>query len=169
MPGPASAEQQVAGRRGQPHHQTVELLGNDDLAAEPGGLAEVEGEVEHVLLVLARLLKQIIPLGIDDDVAGRAGERAFACPLDIDIMAVGDFEHREAEGGVDLAVGPVALDKDHFWHQAKSAPNPAPGSARGANSSARTAADLAGAASDGSSEAAARRRTTSPACSAAAL
>src|SRR3712207_8796294 len=40
--------------RSQLHHQAIERLGHDDLAAEPAGFLEVEGEVEHVLLVLRR-------------------------------------------------------------------------------------------------------------------
>src|SRR5271169_5448181 len=163
----ASAEQQVAGRRGQPHRQPVELLGDDDLAAEPGRLAEVEGEVEHVLFVLARLLEQIVPVGIDDHVTGRAGERPFARPLDIDVMAMSDFEHRQAERCVNLAAGAVAFDKDHFRHQVKSAPGAVSTSGRGAKSSARRAAASAIATSDCNSAAAASRKTASPAASAA--
>ena len=146
---PAACRRQPSSRlrvaAGQPHRQPVELLGDDDLAAQPRGLAEVEGEVEHVLLVLARLLEQIVPIGVDDDMAGRAGERAFAGALDIDVVAMGDFEHRQAERRVDLAAGPVALDKDHLRHQLESAAGAAPGSGRGARSSARIAAASAGA------------------------
>src|SRR6185437_11698610 len=68
----------VARRLRQLDGEAVELLGHDDLAAEPRGLRQAEGEVEHVLLVLARFLEQLVPFGIDDDVAGRAGERALA-------------------------------------------------------------------------------------------
>src|SRR5579863_2294427 len=42
-----------AGR--QRHGEAVELLGDDDLAAEARGGRQPEGEVEHVLLVLGRL------------------------------------------------------------------------------------------------------------------
>src|SRR6516225_1298366 len=66
-----SAEKQIAGRRGQLHGQPVELLGDDDLTAEPRRLGQIEGEVEHVVLIQARLLQQIVPLGVDDDVTGR--------------------------------------------------------------------------------------------------
>ena len=80
---------------------------------------------------------RLVPFGIDDDMAGRAGERAFARALDVDVVAMGDFEHRQAERRVDLAPRAVALDKDHFRHQYRSG--------RGARSSARIAASSAGA------------------------
>src|SRR4029077_12000455 len=67
-------DHQVARGRGQRDGQAVQLLGDLDLAAQPRGMGEAEGQVEHVLLVLAGGLQRLIPLGIDDDVAGRAGK-----------------------------------------------------------------------------------------------
>src|SRR3546814_3371651 len=54
----------------------------------------------HVFLILGRLAQLAVPRLIDDDVAGGAGERALAGALEVDIEAVGNFHHREAEGGV---------------------------------------------------------------------
>ena len=107
----------------------VELLGDDDLAAEARSRGQAEGEIEHVLLVLARLLQQLVPFRIDDHVTGRAGERALAGALDVDVVPVRDFEHREAERRIDLAAGPVALDKDHLRHQ-RNPPRSPPAAAR---------------------------------------
>src|SRR5271155_1302569 len=152
-----SAEQQVAGRRGQLHRQAVELLGDDDLATEARGDGEIEREVEHVLLVLARLVEQLIPLWIDNDVAGRAGERAFAGAFDVDVIAAGDFEHRHPERRIHFAAGAVALDKDHLRHQ----------SGRGARSSARIAAVSPALSPADRSGLPIRRNTLSPAASAA--
>src|SRR6185312_2849119 len=129
--------QQVAGRRRQADGQPVKLLGDNDLAAEARGGGQPEGEVEHVLLVLGRVLQQLVPLGIDDDMAGRTGERTLARAFDVDIVAVGDLVHQQAERGTDLAPGPVALDKNHTRHHSPSA--------RGAKSAARIAAAIAGA------------------------
>src|ERR1700741_2087067 len=126
----SSAEQQVAGRRGELHRQTVQLLADDDLATEARRHGEVEREVEHILLVFARLLEQLVPLRIDDDMASRAGERAFAGAFDVDVVAARYLEHRHSERRIDLAPGAVALDKDHLRHY----------SDRGARSSARIAA-----------------------------
>ncbi len=101
--------------------EPVELLGDDELAAEPRGLGEAEGEVEHVLLVLARLGQQLVPVGIDDHMAGRAGERALAGALDIDIVAMRDLEHGKPDRRVDLLARAVAPDKHHLGHQARLA------------------------------------------------
>src|SRR6266851_9425751 len=113
----ASPAHHVARRLRQLDGEAVELLGHDDLAAEARGLRQAESEVEHVLFVLARLLQDLVPFRIDDDVAGRAGERALAGALDVDAMLVRDLQHREAERRVHLAARPVALDESHFRHE----------------------------------------------------
>ena len=61
--------------------------------------------------------KQLVPFRIDDDVTGRAGERALAGALDVDLVLVRDFEHRQTERRLDLAARPVALDECHFRHE----------------------------------------------------
>src|SRR5207248_8244842 len=155
--GRSSAEQQVAGRRGKLHCQTVELLADDDLATEARRHREVERQVEHVLLVLARLVEQLVPLRIDDDMAGRAGERAFASAFDVDLVAARDFEHRHSKRRVDFAPGAVALDKSHFRHY----------SGRGARSSAKIAAVSAAFAPAGRSAFRMSCNPVSPAASAA--
>src|SRR5271166_6654650 len=66
---PLSLEQVAAGG-GQLHGQPVELLRHHELAAEPGGLLQPEGEVEHVLLVLGRLRELAEPSRVDDHMAG---------------------------------------------------------------------------------------------------
>src|SRR5204862_1043003 len=88
-----TSQQLIAGRGWQPHGQPVKLLGDDDLTAEPRRYGQAEGEVEHVLLVLGGVLQQFVPVRVDDNMAGRAGKRAFASALDIDVVAVSDFEH----------------------------------------------------------------------------
>src|SRR5580658_933659 len=107
----------VARRLRQLHREAVELFGHDDLATEPGRLRQPEGEVEHVLLVLARILQKLEPFGIDDDVAGRAGERALASAFDVDAVLMGDLEHREPERRVHFATLAVALDESHLRHE----------------------------------------------------
>src|SRR5712671_4380622 len=114
----ASPAHHVARRLRQLDGEAVELLGHDDLAAEARGLRQAESEVEHVLFVLACLLQELVPFRIDDDVTGRAGERALAGALDVDAMLVRDLQHREAERRVHLAARPVALDESHFRHGA---------------------------------------------------
>src|SRR5437660_7922618 len=63
---PGLAEKEVSGGRRQLYRQAVELLGNDDLATKPRGLGQIEGEIEHIILVLARLLQQVVPIRFDD-------------------------------------------------------------------------------------------------------
>src|SRR3546814_3095197 len=71
----------------------------------------------HVFLILGRLAQLAVPRLIDDDVAGGAGERALAGALDVDIEAVGNFHHREAEGGVHFLAVPVLLDERQLRHK----------------------------------------------------
>src|SRR5258708_12293236 len=121
----ASPVHQCAGGGRALDGKAGEVLGHEDLTAEPRGLRQPEGEVEHVLLVLARLVQQLVPFRIDDDVAGRAGERALAGALDVDAVLVRDLQHRKAERRVHLAARAVALDESHFRHEpVPSVPNP---------------------------------------------
>src|SRR5215469_6728848 len=111
-----SAKQEVARRRRQLHRQAVELLGDNDLAAEPRRKRQVEGEVEHVFLVLARCVQQLVPLRIDNDMTGGTGKRAFAGSFDVDAVTARYLEHRHAEGRLDLAWRAVTLDESNLWH-----------------------------------------------------
>src|ERR1700741_4396688 len=80
-------------------------------------MGEAKGQIEHVFLVLAGGLQRFIPLGIDDDVAGRAGKRALASTLQIDVVAVGDFQHRKPQRRVDLDARAVRLNEGHLGHR----------------------------------------------------
>src|ERR1700737_4315321 len=56
-----SAIHHVAGRRWQADREAIELLAHDNLATKAGGLGQAEGEIQHVLLVLAGAFQQLIP------------------------------------------------------------------------------------------------------------
>src|SRR5712691_11449568 len=90
-----SAEQQVAGARRQAHDEPVEFFGDDDLAAEARRCGQAESKVEHILFFFARLPQEVVPLGVDDDMTGRAGERPLAGALDIDAVFECYVDHRE--------------------------------------------------------------------------
>src|SRR6516165_2856239 len=83
----------VAGRRRQRDGEPVQLRRDLDLAAEPRSVGQAEGQVQHVLLILGRRLQQLVPLGIDDDMASRAGQRTLAGALEIDVVLMGDLQH----------------------------------------------------------------------------
>src|SRR4051794_27764182 len=93
----------VAGGGREPDDEPVQRRRHHDLAAEAAGGLEPEGEVQHVLFVLGRLGQLGEPGRVDDDMAGRAGQRALAGALDVDPVLVRDLQHREAVGRVDLA------------------------------------------------------------------
>src|SRR5262252_2459504 len=130
-----------------------QFLGHDDLTAKARGSRQVEGEVEHVLLLLAGFSQPAVPFRIDDDVTGRAGERAFTGAFDVDVMAACNFHHRHADRRVEFAARSVALNKCDLRHH--------PG--RGARSSASTAAASAGFDPAGSSDLVTTRNTSRPA------
>src|SRR5579864_1218361 len=138
------AAHHVARALRQRNGETVQFLGDDDLAPQSRGPRQAEGEIEHVLLVLGWLLQQIEPLGVDDHMAGRAGERALAGAFEIDIVAMGDLQHGETDRGLDHAPRAIALDEDHLRHH-RSVIDGADASPA-AKSSASTAAPSAGAA-----------------------
>ena len=86
----------VAGAGGQLDHQPVQRIVDHDLAAEPRGLLQAEGEVEHVLLILGRRRELVEPRRVDHDMAGRAGQGPLAGTLQVDAMLMRDLQHREA-------------------------------------------------------------------------
>jgi hypothetical protein len=73
-------------------------------------------EVEHVLLVLGRLLQAVVILGIDDDVAGRAGERALAGAFQADPVLMRDLQDGQADGRVQLVALSVGVDERDLRH-----------------------------------------------------
>ena len=73
----------------------VQLLGHAHLAAEPAGVRQPVGEVEHVeLLVRGLLLDLAEVLGREDEVAGGAGQGALTCPepINVDVIVDGDIK-----------------------------------------------------------------------------
>ena len=65
----------------------VELLREDDLAAEPAGRREARRLIEHVLLLLDRLVQQVIMLRRDYHMAGRACKAGLAGTLERQLCA----------------------------------------------------------------------------------
>src|SRR3546814_2026689 len=115
-----ASAQHVVHFLGQRDDEAVELLGHDDLAAEARSGRQAEGEVEHVLLVLRGCVQLVVPGLVDDDVAGGAGERALAGPLDVDIEAVGDLHHREAERRLHFPAGAILLRSEEHTSELQS-------------------------------------------------
>ena len=77
-------------------------------------MGQAEGQVEHVFFFFGGFAKFIEPFRIDDNMAGRTGQRAFASAFKIDTVLVGDFQHRQAVGGIDFFCRSVGRDEDNF-------------------------------------------------------
>ena len=106
-----------AHRPRHPDGQGVERLVEPDLAGEPRGAGRGGGEVEHVLLRLGRRRQLREILGIDDDMAGRAGHRALAGAFERLAIGLGDVEQPLPTGASTsrdgLAVGRDEADPGH--------------------------------------------------------
>src|SRR5512134_1039315 len=98
-------------------------------------MGEPERQIEHVLLLFLRLIELIIPLRIDNHVAGGTGERALASTLQVDIVTMGDLQHREPDRRLHLpACLAVRRNERHLRHNrypltprgCRPAPWPAP-------------------------------------------
>ena len=111
-----SAGKHVAGFAGQGDGQSIEFLGHDDLASEPRGGGQAKGQVQHILFVLASLLKALVIVLADDHVAGGTGQGSLASTLDVNVVTVGDLEHGQAAGCIYFAARSVNLDKDNSGH-----------------------------------------------------
>ena len=117
MPVAKPVTLRVARAGGQLHDQPVQRVGHDDLAAQPARLLQVEGEVEHVFLVLGGLGELAVPGRVHDHVAGRAGHRAFAGSLDRDLIGMRDGQQRAVGGRGYLAARAVGLDEGDARHE----------------------------------------------------
>ena len=58
---------------------------------------EAPGEVEHVSLLLVRLVEGVVEVLLQNDVAGRARELAAAGGLDLDVVGEGRVQDRVAD------------------------------------------------------------------------
>ena len=96
---------------GDAHHETVERIGDLDLAAQPAFAPHVEGEVEHVLLHLFRVSGRLAPGLVDIDVTGGtgAGPAAFGRNAG-DRVLDRSLHHRHARLSLDDVLGPVVLN-----------------------------------------------------------
>ena len=96
------ARLQVPRHARQPYHQPIQLLAHLDLTAQPTRLSESKGQIQHVVLVIIRLLHLVVVCFVFyNDVTCRAGAGATACALHFyviglcnveEVVAVCDFE-----------------------------------------------------------------------------
>ena len=107
----------VARGRRQRNGQAVKLVGNDDLAPEAGRLRKAEREVEHIFLVLGGFGQAFKIFGMDDDVAGRARQRAFAGAFEIDPVPVSDLKYRQSNRSVHFMTLSFGVDERHSRHR----------------------------------------------------
>ena len=100
--------------------RTVRLsrsFGQDDLAGEARCARQAGGEVEHVVFVVAGGRQAVEILRGDDDVAGRAGHRAFAAALERLAGGLRDLEQARTGRRIDFAVETaVGLEKANAGH-----------------------------------------------------
>lgn len=109
------ARLQVPRHARQPYHQPVQLLAHLDLTAQPTRLGESKGQVQHVVLVIIRLLHLIVVgLVLYNDVTRRAGAGAAACALHFDVVCLCDVEEVVAVCDVKRGGMAVFVDKGDF-------------------------------------------------------
>lgn len=94
--------------------QPVELLCHTDLAPEPAGLGQAEGEVEHVVFVVGGLGHLVVHVGVgDDDVAGRAGAGPAAGALHLEIVGLGHVEQVVALADLEGVLAALLINKGY--------------------------------------------------------
>lgn len=90
--------------------QPVHVLGECDLAAKARGIRQFVGQVQHVQLLVARLVGQLfVVISLKDQMAGGAGQGALAGSKPVQIHAV--VNHHVQQGVAHLArrLDPVAV------------------------------------------------------------
>jgi len=102
---------EIPGRLWNLDMQSVHFLGHDDLAAQPAGFGQAPGHVQHVLLVFRGLLQEVVE-GIrvrNDHVTSAAGADALAGALQLDVVPLGDLQHRFSHVGIAVVNDGVAV------------------------------------------------------------
>src|ERR1700738_5389437 len=87
-------------------------------------MGQAEGEIERVLLVLAGGRELVEPILLDDDMTGRAGQRALARALDVDMVAMGDFEHGKPKRRLHFLARPIFQNERHLRHSERPRHSP---------------------------------------------
>lgn len=109
------AHLKIAGHARQPDDEPVEVLPHFDLAAQPAGLGQAKGQVEHVVLVVRRLGNAIVvSVRLDDDMARRTGTRPAARALHLEVVGLSDVEKVIAVGDGEGVVVVVLVDECDF-------------------------------------------------------
>lgn len=72
-----AVDEHVPGCRRKLHTHAVHLLRQMDLAPEPGRVRQPERHIQHVVLVIARLLNEVIEFRGQNDMARRARDGAL--------------------------------------------------------------------------------------------
>lgn len=109
----------VDGRRNS-HLQPVQLLRQHDLAAQPGRIGQLVGQVQHVQFLVAGLFRQGVKICLrEDQMTRRAGQRSLARPESVQIELVVDdhVQKRVSEFALGLypvSVGAYERDLDFF-------------------------------------------------------
>src|SRR5262245_29092019 len=106
---------------GDLHRQPVKSVGDLDLAGQAAVVANVEGEVQHVLFHLVAGADPFPPFGLDIDMTGGAGAGAAAVGIDARHHVLDRrFHHGHAVLAFDLLLCPVLLDESQPCHSSCS-------------------------------------------------
>ena len=98
------------------HFEAIEVIAQDNLAGQAAGARDSGGEVEHVLLVIARGFELGEPVGGNDYVAGGAGHLAFAGAFERHSGGLTKFEQPRASFGLRLHTFTPGGNEDDLDH-----------------------------------------------------
>ena len=106
--GPQAAVDMIVDPLRHPDRDAAQLLADAHLAAQPGGLGEPEGQVQHIQLLVRRLVRQPVKVLLrQDDMEGGAGQSALARPEPVNVnIVVDDVERLSPSGAVTVTFSP---------------------------------------------------------------
>jgi hypothetical protein len=96
-------------------YQPIEILCHLDLTSQPARLGQAKGKIQHVVLVVIRLLHLVVEgLVRHNDMASGAGAGAATCALHLEVVGLGDVEQVVAFAhGKGVGLG-VFVDKSNM-------------------------------------------------------
>lgn len=102
---------QVSSHGRQGDSDSIQILGHTHLAAQTRGLGEAKCQIQHVVLIIIRLLQLVVVLGVHNHVASGAGTRSATSALHVQIVGLCNVQQIVALARVNLNLLTVLGDE----------------------------------------------------------
>eukprot|EP00043_Microstomoeca_roanoka_P014998 m.149648 g.149648 ORF g.149648 m.149648 type:complete len:147 (-) comp16159_c0_seq1:70-510(-) len=98
---------------GQCDFDSIQLWCHLDLTTKSRRFCKADCKIEHVQLLILRLLQLRVPFRVDNQMAGRTCKRSSACAFEIDVIINSDVEEVLANARMTDLLTALSITEDH--------------------------------------------------------